>query len=82
MTLAQVFDFGPYLNYLSLHFLIGKMGIMIFALWVGVRLTDGGSKGVSACSQLIVIILLNCFLPFPVLLQPGISSIQNIDCFT
>lgn len=38
MTLAQVFDLGPYLNYLSLCFLIGKMEIMLFALWVDIRL--------------------------------------------
>lgn len=43
MTLAQVFDLSPYLNYLSLCFLIGKMEIMLFALWVDIRLRDDGS---------------------------------------
>ena len=51
MTLAQVFDLGPYLNYLSLCFLIGKMEIMLFALWVDIRLRDDGSRVVGSRSN-------------------------------
>lgn len=33
-------DLGPYLNCPSLYFLINKMGIMVFALRVDIRLRD------------------------------------------
>lgn len=51
MTLAQVFDLGPYLNCPRLYFLINKMGIMVFALRVDIRLRDDESTVVSAMLQ-------------------------------
>ena len=69
MTLAQVFDLGPYLNYLSLCFLIGKMEIMLFALWVDIRLRDDGSTVVG--SKTTAVILLKCFSSSLFFLTPG-----------
>lgn len=74
MTLAQVFDLGPYLNCPSLYFLINKMGIMVFALRVDIRLRDDESTVVSAMLRNDSDYLTELLLFLPVFSHPGVSS--------